>query len=101
MIDLVESGDCLGLVRDCILDRITRNRNFVIADKVTLTCDLRFACLTSRRHEADDLACVLGDAGGMGVEARRRRAYADRSGKIAERRAKVGSDRPAPNEAAN
>src|SRR5207253_1023637 len=32
--------------------RITRKRNFVIADKVTVTCDLSFACLTSRRHES-------------------------------------------------
>ncbi len=51
MIELVEAGNCLSLVRDCVLDRITRNRNFVIADKVALTCDLGFACLTSRRHE--------------------------------------------------
>lgn len=52
MIDFVESGICLSLARDCVLDRITRKRNFVIADKVTLTCDLSFACLTSRRHES-------------------------------------------------
>ena len=51
MIEFVEAGNCLSLVRDCVLDRITRNRNFVIADKVALTCDLSFACLTSRRHE--------------------------------------------------
>jgi DNA-binding transcriptional LysR family regulator len=51
VIDFVESGICLGLARDGILDRITRKRNFVIADKVTLTCDLSFACLASRRHE--------------------------------------------------
>jgi DNA-binding transcriptional LysR family regulator len=51
MIDFVESGICLSLARDCILDRITRKRNFVIADKVALSCDLSFACLTSRRHE--------------------------------------------------
>ena len=51
MIELVEAGNCLSLVRDCVLDRITRSRNFVIADKVALTCDLGFACLTSRRHE--------------------------------------------------
>ena len=36
---------------DAMIDRITRNRNFVIADKLALTCDLSFACLTSRRHE--------------------------------------------------
>jgi DNA-binding transcriptional LysR family regulator len=51
MIDFVESGVCLSLARDVILDRITRKRNFVIADKLTLTCDLSFACLTSRRNE--------------------------------------------------
>jgi hypothetical protein len=52
MIDFVESGICLSLARDVILDRVTRKRNFVIADKVTVTCDLSFACLTSRRHES-------------------------------------------------
>lgn len=51
MIDFVESGICLSLARDAIIDRITHKRNFVIADKVTLTCDLSFACLTSRRDE--------------------------------------------------
>jgi DNA-binding transcriptional LysR family regulator len=51
MIEFVEAGTCLSLARDCVLDRIKRNRNFVIADKVALTCDLSFACLTSRRHE--------------------------------------------------
>jgi DNA-binding transcriptional LysR family regulator len=50
MIDFVESGICLSLARDAIIDRVTRKRNFVIAD-VTLSCDLSFACLTSRRHE--------------------------------------------------
>ena len=52
VIDFVESGVCLSFARDCILDRITRKRNFVIADKVTVTCDLSFACLTSRRDES-------------------------------------------------
>src|SRR3954463_5851926 len=51
MIDFVESGICLSLARDAIIDRVTRKRNFVIADKVTVTCDLSFGCLTSRRHE--------------------------------------------------
>src|SRR2546430_3694999 len=51
MIEFVEAGNCLSLARECVLDRITRNRNFVIADKVALTCDLSFACLTSRRRE--------------------------------------------------
>ena len=51
MIDFVESGICLSLARDCVLDRIARKGNFVIADKLALTCDLSFACLTARRHE--------------------------------------------------
>ena len=51
MIDFVESGLCLSLARDYILDRVARKRNFVIADKVALTCDLSFACLASRRDE--------------------------------------------------
>ena len=51
MIGLVESGAGLSLIRDSVLDRITRQRNFVVADEVALTCDLCFACLTSRRHE--------------------------------------------------
>ncbi|MEH2624660.1 DNA-binding transcriptional LysR family regulator [Bradyrhizobium sp. AZCC 1719] len=51
MIDLVEGGNGLGLARDSVLDRVTSKRNFVIADKVALTCDLGFACLASRRHE--------------------------------------------------
>jgi len=54
VIDFVESGICLGLARDGILDRVTRKRDFVIADKVVLTCDLSFACLASR-----DVAVVL------------------------------------------
>jgi hypothetical protein len=45
VIDFVESGICLGLARDGILDRVTRKRDFVIADKVALTCELSFACL--------------------------------------------------------
>ena len=40
MIEFVESGNGLSLARDCVLDRITRKRNFVIADRVALTCDL-------------------------------------------------------------
>ena len=51
MIDFVESGICLSLARGYVLERITRKRNFVIADKLALTCDLSFACLTARRHE--------------------------------------------------
>ena len=51
MTDFVESGICLSLARDPVIERISRQRNFVIADKVALTCDLSFACLTSRRQE--------------------------------------------------
>lgn len=51
MIECVEAGNGLSLARDCVIDRITRKRDFVIADKVALTCDLSFACLASRRHE--------------------------------------------------
>ena len=51
MIEFVEAGNCLSLARDRVIDRITRTRNFVVADKVALTCDLSFACLASRRHE--------------------------------------------------
>jgi DNA-binding transcriptional LysR family regulator len=51
MIDAVEAGVCLSLARDSVLDRITNKRNFVVADKVAVTCDLSFACLASRRHE--------------------------------------------------
>jgi DNA-binding transcriptional LysR family regulator len=50
-IDFVESGVCLSLARDFVLDRIGRKRNFVIADKVSLTCELSFACLAARRQE--------------------------------------------------
>jgi DNA-binding transcriptional LysR family regulator len=51
MTDFVESGVCLSLARDAVLDRITRKRSFVIADKVKLTCDLGFACLATRRQD--------------------------------------------------
>ena len=44
MIEFVEAGNCLSLARDRVIDRITRTRNFVVADKVALTCDLSFAC---------------------------------------------------------
>jgi DNA-binding transcriptional LysR family regulator len=51
MIDFVESGICLCLARDCILERAASKGKFVIADKLTLTCELSFACLKARRHE--------------------------------------------------
>lgn len=52
MIDFVESGLCLSLARDNMLaPRMARPHQFVVADKVKLTCDLSFACLASRRQE--------------------------------------------------
>jgi len=53
MIDFVESGICLSLARDSVIERVvgSRRRNFVIADKVTLACDLSFACLATRRQD--------------------------------------------------
>jgi DNA-binding transcriptional LysR family regulator len=51
MIDFVESGIGLSLARKCVLDRRGGKRNFVIADGVSLTCDLSLVCLKSRRFE--------------------------------------------------
>ncbi|MBR0693509.1 LysR family transcriptional regulator [Bradyrhizobium lablabi] len=52
MIDFVESGICLSLARDSVLaPRLSRLHNFIIADKVKVTCDLSFACLATRRQE--------------------------------------------------
>jgi DNA-binding transcriptional LysR family regulator len=58
MIDFVESGIGLSLARKGVLDRRDRKRNFVVADKVSLACDLSLACLTSRRHEPI-IACAF------------------------------------------
>jgi DNA-binding transcriptional LysR family regulator len=52
MPDFVESGICLSLARESVLDRITRQRKLVVADRVSLSCDLSFVCLASRRQEA-------------------------------------------------
>jgi DNA-binding transcriptional LysR family regulator len=51
MIDFVESGVCLSLARDSVLERVAGKRNFIIADKVSLACDISFACLAARRQE--------------------------------------------------
>jgi DNA-binding transcriptional LysR family regulator len=53
MIDFVESGICLALARDSVIERVVgpRKRHFVVADKVTLAVDLSFGCLASRRQE--------------------------------------------------
>lgn len=50
-IGLVVSGSGLSLVRDSVLERIPQQRDFVVADRLALTCDLGFACLTSRRRQ--------------------------------------------------
>jgi DNA-binding transcriptional LysR family regulator len=51
MIDFVESGIGLSLARKCVLSRRGRKRNYVIADSVSISCDLSLACLKSRRQE--------------------------------------------------
>src|ERR1700760_3936709 len=53
MIHFVESGICLALARDSVIERVVgpRKRHFVVADKVTLSVDLSFGCLASRRQE--------------------------------------------------
>jgi DNA-binding transcriptional LysR family regulator len=51
MIGLVEAGTGLSLARDSVLDRITRKPEFVVADAVTLSCEIGFACLAARRDE--------------------------------------------------
>lgn len=51
MVDFVESGIGLSLARKCILDRRSQRRGFIIADRVSLTCDLSLVCLKSRRQE--------------------------------------------------
>lgn len=53
MIDFVESGICLSLARDSVIERVvgSRKRHFIVADRVTLATDLSFACLASRRQE--------------------------------------------------
>ena len=51
MIDFVESGVCLSLARESVLERVRGMRNVIVADKVSLACDLSLVCLTARRHE--------------------------------------------------
>ncbi len=87
MIEFVESGNCLSLARDCVLDRITRKREF--RDRRQGGADLRpqFRLPDVAASRAGDLAGLLGHAGGMGAEPGRRGACTDRSGKIAEKRA--------------
>lgn len=51
MLDLVESGVGLSLVRDSIAAREAETRKLVIADKVSIECALSFVCLKSRLEE--------------------------------------------------
>jgi DNA-binding transcriptional LysR family regulator len=48
MLDLVRSGVGLSLVRDSIAIREAQARGLVIADRVSLDCDLSFICLQAR-----------------------------------------------------
>jgi DNA-binding transcriptional LysR family regulator len=52
MLDLVESGVGLSLVRDTVAKREARARHLVIADKVSIACVLSFVCLRARLAEA-------------------------------------------------
>ena len=51
MLDLVRSGIGLSLVRDSIAIRETQARGLVIADRVSLDCQLCFVSLAARRGE--------------------------------------------------
>lgn len=51
MLDLVKSGVGLSLVRDSIAIREAQARGLVIADRVSLDCDLSFVCLKARASE--------------------------------------------------
>jgi DNA-binding transcriptional LysR family regulator len=51
MLDLVRSGVGLSLVRDSIAIREAQARGLVIADRVSLDCDLSFVCLGARLAE--------------------------------------------------
>jgi LysR substrate binding domain len=84
MIDFVETGIYLSLARDIIIDRITRKRNFVIADKVTVTC--------LATESAGDFARLFVNAGGVGSEAGQCRARD--CAEIAEERAKITGSEP-------
>lgn len=51
MLDLVHSGVGLSLVRDAIAIREAQARGLVIADRVSLPCQLAFVCLAERAGE--------------------------------------------------
>ena len=52
MLDLVKSGIGLSLARDSIALREARAHGLVIANAVSVTTELSFLCLSSRRHES-------------------------------------------------
>lgn len=51
MLDLVKSGVGLSLVRDAIAMREAQAHGLVIADQVSLDCELSFVCLAQRARE--------------------------------------------------
>lgn len=51
MLDLVRSGIGLSLVRDSIAIREAQARGLVVADRVSLDCQLCFVSLRARRGE--------------------------------------------------
>ena len=51
MLDLVKSGIGLSLVRDSIALRESQAHGLVIADSVSVTTQLSFICLGSRKTE--------------------------------------------------
>ncbi|MEZ5705107.1 MAG: LysR family transcriptional regulator [Burkholderiaceae bacterium] len=51
MLDLVKSGVGLSLVRDAIAMREAQARGLVLADRVSLECELSFICLQARANE--------------------------------------------------
>lgn len=51
MLDLVESGVGLSLVRDEMAERESKMRKLVIADRVSIDCQMTFVCLDSRSAE--------------------------------------------------
>ena len=51
MLDLVRSGVGLSLARDAIAIREAQARGLVVADQVSLDCELSFVCLEERKGE--------------------------------------------------
>jgi DNA-binding transcriptional LysR family regulator len=51
MLDLVKSGVGLSLVREAIAMREAQSQGLVLADRVSLDCELSFICLQARTNE--------------------------------------------------